>query len=390
MSRIDLIFDKERLLNTTLQIRNVDKVIPNAYGETKAIYIKGEPYNDRDTWNFAYVGVPNMQMPDGGFPAIVVLHGGGGCAFHEWVEFWNKKGYVAIAPDLSGQHNGDKSFDGKGAPVNPEGGPKGYRPFQTTIENCKDMWIYHSVCNAINAHNYLREMPQVNKEKVAITGISWGSVVTMMTGGVDDRFKCFAPVYGGGFLFKNPIFLLEAPAPSNEQIWLEDFDPSSYLKRNFKPIMFTSGVDDPAFSIICNSQSWDMARGDKYYSWRHVLEHYHRWKDEEQMINVYRFIEKILFDRSMPIEITYSEYVSNRLSVKVTDSSMANSAIAYYTLSEPNYENQNLVWESVVANKQGCNYSAEIPIGAKFCFMEISDGQEIEFIISSKMYSSEK
>lgn len=387
MNYIDKIFDKERLLNVALETKISDKIVANAYGETKAVYIKGEPYQGRDTWNFAYVGIPNCEMPIGGFPAIVVLHGGGGCAFYEWVEFWNKKGYVAIAPDLSGQHDGDKIYDGKGAPENPNGGPKGYRPFQTTVDNYKDSWLYHTTCNAINAHNYLRAMPQVNNDKIAVTGISWGSVATMWACGVDDRFACSAPVYGGGYLFKNPRFLKEAPAPEDEDFWLENFDPSAYLKRNFKPIMFTSGIDDPAFSVICNDKSWKMAGGDKYYSWRHELYHFHRWKDEEQMINVFRFIEKSMFGKNMPIEIVSSEFSENKLNVTVADFSSVNSVKAYYTLSELNYENEKLVWESAPVTNNGNVYSAVIPNGAKFCFMEFSDGQEIEFIISSEMYS---
>ncbi len=390
MNKIDLIFDKERLLNTLPVVKYTDKILPNQYGKTKALYLKGEPYNGRETWNFAYVGIPNCEKPKDGFPAIVVAHGGGGCAFHEWVEFWNKKGYVAIAPDLSGQRDGDTSFDGKGAPENPDGGPKGYRPFGTTLENYKDSWFYHTVCNAINAHNYLRSLSQVNVNKTVMTGISWGSVATMWTGGIDDRFACFAPVYGGGFLHKDPMFLKESNPPENEELWLNNFDPLSYVKRISKPIMFTSGADDPAFSVLNNMNTWNTALDKKYYSWRQTLFHYHRWADEEQMINVYRFFEKVLFGKEMPFEILSENIDKDTLSVTLDGVKPNVTAKIVFNKSELDYDNAKLKWESEPAFLSGNTFTAKVPENANLCFMEISDGQELEFVLSSEMYRISK
>ena len=36
------------------------------------------------------------------FRAVVLVHGGGGTAFSEWVKLWAKRGYAAIAMDLAG------------------------------------------------------------------------------------------------------------------------------------------------------------------------------------------------------------------------------------------------------------------------------------------------
>ena len=49
------------------------------------------------------------------FPAVVLVHGGGGKAFPQWVAKWAEEGYAAIAMDLGGK-------DGEGAPL-PNGGP---------------------------------------------------------------------------------------------------------------------------------------------------------------------------------------------------------------------------------------------------------------------------
>ena len=51
---------------------------------------------------FAYYRAPEGPAPEGGWPAVVCVHGGGGTAFHEWVQKWNEHGYAAISMDLEG------------------------------------------------------------------------------------------------------------------------------------------------------------------------------------------------------------------------------------------------------------------------------------------------
>ena len=49
---------------------------------------------------FAYAGIPDGPVPPGGFPGVVLVHGGGGTAYPSYVKLWNSRGYVAIAMDL--------------------------------------------------------------------------------------------------------------------------------------------------------------------------------------------------------------------------------------------------------------------------------------------------
>lgn len=381
------IFDTEYLFAKKPEVRISEKKVINDYGETKAIFFKGEPYLNRDTWNFAYFGVPHSPMPAGGYPAVVLVHGGGGCAFHEWVSFWNKKGYVAVAPDISGQQYGDKSFDGKGAEKNPEGGPSGYKPFGTTLENYKDSWLYHSVCNVIFIQNLLRLSGKVNACKIAITGISWGSVISCIAAGVDYRFSAIAPVYGGGYLHLTPMFLAEDKPPENDRIWLGYFDPVAYLKEIKKPVMFTCGVNDIAFSATLNAKSWALCGENAFFSWRENLEHYHRWRDEENMINVFRFIDFVLNGNPMPFKVCSDAFSGNILTVKVSDTDKSVSAKLVYTFTgTEEIRNQARSWQSVPAVKTGNTFTAEVPCGAKLFFMQISDGKDAEFVLSTKMY----
>ncbi|MHC4354518.1 MAG: alpha/beta hydrolase family protein, partial [Planctomycetota bacterium] len=72
----------------------------------RALYYSGEPYKGKPTRVFAYYASPatldGTSPADTTFPAVVLVHGGGGTAFSQWAELWAKRGYAAIAMDLAG------------------------------------------------------------------------------------------------------------------------------------------------------------------------------------------------------------------------------------------------------------------------------------------------
>jgi hypothetical protein len=52
---------------------------------------------------FAYIGYPPNASKNNKVPAVILVHGGAGTAFPQWVKIWNDKGYAAIAMDLEGR-----------------------------------------------------------------------------------------------------------------------------------------------------------------------------------------------------------------------------------------------------------------------------------------------
>ncbi len=69
-------------------------------GLVQEVYYQGEPYRGKPTRVFAYLGRPAAGK--GPFPAMVLVHGGGGKAFRDWAEHWAQRGYVALAMDTAG------------------------------------------------------------------------------------------------------------------------------------------------------------------------------------------------------------------------------------------------------------------------------------------------
>ena len=124
---------------------------------------------------------------------MVLVHGGGGTAFTEWATLWAKRGYVAIAMDLAG--NGP---DGKRLP---DGGPDqgDDTKFPKEKTDLKTMWSYHAVAAVIRANSLLHSLPDVDAERVGITGICWGGYLTCIVAGLDDRFKWPCPSTAAAF-----------------------------------------------------------------------------------------------------------------------------------------------------------------------------------------------
>ncbi len=87
-------WDVERILDTTTPFW-LDAESENL----KSIRYPSEPYRGKETEVFAYYAVPKGRGP---FPAMLLVHGGGGKAFEEWARLWADRGYVALAMDLAG------------------------------------------------------------------------------------------------------------------------------------------------------------------------------------------------------------------------------------------------------------------------------------------------
>ena len=52
-----------------------------SHPDLREIIYDGVVENGKVTKTFAYIGIPKGEMPEGGWPAIVLGHGGGGTAY---------------------------------------------------------------------------------------------------------------------------------------------------------------------------------------------------------------------------------------------------------------------------------------------------------------------
>jgi len=251
-------------------------------GPVHSLLYTGEPFLGRSTEVFAFYASPatlGHAAADKPFPAVVLIHGGGGTAFAEWTWLWAKRGYAAIAMDLSGSRPIDPVYDEAGVPVLnqtarpetrtrlPNGGPNhGHaEKFDSIGGDISDDWPYHAVANVMRAHSLIRSFPQVDAERTAVTGISWGGYTTCLAASVDDRFKAAVPVYGCGFLYEGES--VQKPAidklGDRREQWVKAYDPSSLLVRCRVPILFVNGTNDIHYPLDSYQKSFDVVPGPK-------------------------------------------------------------------------------------------------------------------------------
>src|SRR4051812_14567999 len=59
----------------------------------ESVLYESVPYKGKVTRVAAYIGIPAHAAGEK-VPAMVLVHGGGGTAFPEWVKLWNARGYA--------------------------------------------------------------------------------------------------------------------------------------------------------------------------------------------------------------------------------------------------------------------------------------------------------
>ena len=375
VTKDDLMWDTDELFGTVPETKSVGYTITE---NIEAFKFKSAGYLGKEnTWVYAVMGTPKQDefpMPDGGYPAVVLVHGGGGQVYLNWVRYWNEKGFVAIAFDTYGNML-DADFN---KTQNPEGGPSEActGSIMDSVGAKTDSWVYHVVTNVILCNNILRNREDVNKDKIVATGISWGSVALCITSGVDKRFAGFAPVYGGGYVYDDSFFVSNYPSPTafggtdDRDKWIALYDASSYLPYSTKPMFFVSGIDDIAFSVTNRVKLHALPKGKVFYCQRSDLGHGHVWKKTNE---IYYFFRHILYNEDISmidgltkngntVTLEYSEKLFDKVTVIYTSSTDEDShkwVFSTDTVEEKNGKYSYELPENVTAYAFETEHSAD-------------------------------
>ena len=363
----------------------------------------GEPYEGKPTQVFAYYASPSTLADDskqtddraqGEYPAVVLIHGGGGTAFREWAELWAKRGYAAIAMDLAGSRpvEGTNPHEMNNRTRIDAGGPGqgDDEKFGSIDKPPGEQWPYHAVANAILAHSLIRSFEGVAPERTAVTGISWGGYLTCIVAGVDSRFKAAVPVYGCGFLHENSVWLPRFASMTAEQRqrWVDLWDPSQYLPRVTMPILFVNGTNDFAYPLDSYMKSFDavtiQANGNKQLCVTVNMPHGHPqgWAPQEIGLFVDQYLKN---GRPLP-QVGTPQIDDGQVSVPVLGSTAVVSAELHTTqqLGEINHRE----WTSIPATIEGDQVIAKaIPADTTAWFVTVKDDRgavvssRVEFVL---------
>ena len=266
----------------------------------RSLTYEGEVFDGKNTSVFAFYATPGTiqgdTSNDRNLPAVVLIHGGGGTAFADWVWLWAKRGYAVIAMDLSGRQPDAPAFKDGQLISNmrvkrtrlADGGPEhGHaQKFNSAGGTIDDDWPYHAVASVVRAHSLVRSFPEVDPERTAVTGISWGGYTTCLVASVDHRFKAAVPVYGCGFLYDGESVqrpAIDALDEAERNLWIRRYDPSSHLASCRVPILFVNGTNDKHYPLRSYSRSFQLVPGPKQIRIQVRMGHSHQagWQPAE-------------------------------------------------------------------------------------------------------------
>lgn len=359
-------------------------------GPIHSLIYEGESIGGAPTEVFAFYASPRTRgvlAPNERVPGIVLIHGGGGTAFSDWVWMWAKRGYAAIAMDLSGHRSPAPVFDGSGEKIADFNHPRADRvrlekggldqshaeKFDSIGGTRDDDWPFHAVANVMRAHTLLRSFPEVDAERTAVTGISWGGYTTCLAASLDDRFKAAVPVYGCGFLHEGE----SVQKPSIDALgdrrsdWVAAYDPSSHLGKCTVPTLWVNGTHDKHYVLDSYAKSCALVKGPRIFRIEPRMSHSHAAGWAPMEIGIY--VDSILKNGvSLPSvgAIAVSKDGTARVSFS-TEIPVVKAELHYTAETAPRIDRE---WKSIAAEVgDGEAVARSLPEEANTWFMTLTD-----------------
>jgi dienelactone hydrolase len=359
----------------------------------RSLTYENEQFKGQTTDVFAFYATPGTirgdASKDKNLPAVVLIHGGGGTAFAQWTWLWAKRGYAAIAMDLSGRRPPAPKFDpatgelisGFSRPGDrtrlERGGPEhGHvEKFANVGDDPTDDWQHHSVPAVIRAHSLIRSFPEVDAERTAVTGISWGGYMTCLVASVDHRFKAAVPVYGCGFLYDGESVqrpAIDKLSPEKRSLWIKTYDPSAWLPKCRVPILFVNGTNDIHYPLVSYSRSYGLVKGPKQIRIEVKMRHGHQpgWAPNE----IGHFVDHHLLGTDPLPELGKPQFNDGKATVGVETSRELKKAQLHYTTDDGRLAERS--WTSVPANLDGKTISATVPDTATIWLLSATDSRD--------------
>ena len=263
----------------------------------KALFIRSD-YNNQESYAFAYLGLPEGELKDK--PAVLLIHGGGGTAYYEWVNAWKERGYIALAIDLEG-HIPNKTGTITDAPGDLYHASTYTAPHNQNLgdenEDITLTWLHYACRTSIIANSFLHHYVGVNPYKIGVCGVSWGGYITSIISGYDDRFAFAIPYYC-------ITDMVDGPCPIGTYIKshrsFEIFDNAEPLKYIETPFLYIGSNTDTHSNIEQASEIVSsMKNGHISIINRMLHSHFHALSSVEQFLfaeNVLAKKEKLLIN----------------------------------------------------------------------------------------------
>lgn len=334
-----------------------------------ALYFDALPYRGRPTRVFAWYSAPENRR--GKVPAIVLVHGGGGTVFPEWVRKWNEHGFAAISIAVEGQTD---------EPAQPPArwkrhewaGPARDGIYADSAQPLADQWMYHALADTVLANSLIRSFQEVDAGKVGMMGISWGGVIAATVIGIDTRFAFAVPTYGCGSLAdaENQYGL----ALHDNALYREVWDPLLWLPNARMPVFWFTDLHDTHFPLTSQSASYRAAPGPRMVAVLRDMKHGHpaAWNPPDS----YAFAESVVRDGTPWLRQEALRVAQNRAVVEFSSSKAVDRAVLFST-SDSGFTGQRKWIETAATVEQHgtlVRATASLPSGTHAWFLNVFAG----------------
>lgn len=331
----------------------------------RPIFYDGLDYEGKATKVFAWLGIPKSRT--GKVPGIVLVHGGGGTAFRQWVEKWNERGFAAIAIAHEGQVERRQAKRKWAKHQWP--GPWRRGHYKDSAKPLQDQWMYHAVTDTILANSLLRALPEVDNEKVGIMGVSWGGVITSTVMGIDSRFAFAIPTYGCGHMAD--VRNHWGAALGKNTFYREVWDPVHYLPRAKTPTLWFSWPEDHHFPLNSQAASYRAMRGEYMVALLPGMKHSTpaSWNPPDS----YAFAKSVVRDGEPWARQLGSQVTDGSLLVTFASSKPLNQAVLISTTDTGFTGNRKWVQSTakLVRSNGSWKVSAKLPKATTACFVNV-------------------
>ncbi|MBI5700918.1 alpha/beta fold hydrolase [Candidatus Saganbacteria bacterium] len=344
---------------------------------------------------FGYFCYPKKLRP-WGMPGVVLVHGGAGGADASYAVSLAKRGYAALSIDLPGHGFRRKASRSTGPDMDV--------PILFRVEpDLSYNYLYHAVRAARCGITFLEQQSFVNK-RIAMVGVSWGGVITLLSNGTDDRLAAAVPVFGSGFLDEGSTWQewFDKRLTSTElKIYNSSFDARQYLKTQHAPLYYITGTNDHCFYLPNFIRSYQSIEVECTLSLFANIKHnilpnmkntIFKWVDHKlkggkgfptiSIENVFRSGNNVIFklsadgsDEITSVKLFYSVSSVDRWTAKVWRSIKASTINGKYVVSIPiKTLYPEIIFYAAAFDKKGAQNSS--PIFASFRIIT-SDGRDM-------------
>lgn len=216
------------------------------------MYFAGAPFNEQPTRIYGFYCRPEQE---GKYPAVLELHGAGlGKLGPEAGIEYAKNGFCCFVMDWAGPNPNRVAA---GVPhstyYKPEVDktktpPSGWKGFGPHLDGRRN-----GVMFARRAVMLLKSKPEVDPDRLCISGMSAGAYLTLLILGAEPSFQAAAVKYGRGFIndlyfggYFGPQYLY---GKEELDIWLAALDPKHSISRYTARVLMLSGTDDIFFAM---------------------------------------------------------------------------------------------------------------------------------------------